>query len=393
MSALNRAIVVCSFAVLLSWPLTNPPAYASQGGQVKAREAELKELRDRLQDLRDDLQKDLRKRDQLAASLQDAEKQEAAATQRLAQVRTDQQSNRAERKQVRSARQAREKELARERDVLARQLRAAYINGRGERLKLLLNEQDPAKLGRQIVYYDYLNRARNERIRNVLEHLAEIARLDRQLADIAENLARLAEEAESELAARARAREERTVILGRIERRISERGGQIARLESEEAALDNLIGELQAVMRDFPVQGEQPFTALKGKLSWPVSGQLVSDYGEPRAGDTIRWNGVVVAAERGAPVRAVARGRISYADWLPGLGLLVILDHGGGYLSLYGHNNTINRDVGEWVSPGDVIATVGESGGRRRPALYFEIRKGPRPENPNRWFSKALKKS
>lgn len=368
------------------------PALAGAAEDVRAREAELKKLRGALSELRDDLQKDIRRRDELSASLRDAEKKEAAAARRLQSIRAEQKSNQAQRLDLRSQRDVEEDRLAGEREALAGQLRAAYINGRGERLKLLLNEQDPAKLGRQMVYYDYLNRARTRRIDKVLSHLEEIRRLDQALQEVAGRLERLEGEAEAEVAARAQAREERTLVLARMREKITRQADEIARLEAEEAALASLIQNLQSVMRDFPAQGEQPFTALRGKLGWPVNGQLVHDFGQQRAGESIRWNGVVVEADRGAPVRAVARGRISYADWLPGLGLLVILDHGGGYLSLYAHNDTINREVGEWVQPGDVIATVGESGGRRSPALYFEIRKGARPENPHRWFGSDLKK-
>ncbi len=364
---------------------------AAQASEVRARTAELEKLREQLQDLRDDLQSDIRKRDRLTASLRDAEKQEAAAAAQLQAIRGEQEDNETRRQRLETQRRQREQELSLEREALGRQLRAAYVSGRGERLKLLLNEQEPARLGRQMVYYDYFNRARNARIQAVLEKLAEIARLDAELAEVAERLAQLAAAAATELAARAEARQARSKVLTDIRERIEARGSEIAQLESEEAALDRLVRDLQALMQEFPVQGEQPFTALRGKLSWPVNGSLASDYGQPRAGNSIRWNGVVVAAPRGAPVRAVARGRITYADWLPGLGLLVILDHGDGYLSLYGHNDTINREVGDWVRPGDVVATVGESGGRRSPALYFEIRNGPRPENPHRWFGKPLK--
>lgn len=388
---MRRAIFVVVTLVLLAGALQHGAVDAARPGEVKTREAELRKLRSRLQDLRDDLQKDIRKRDQLNASLRDAEKQEAAASGRLQQVRGERKQNEARRTTLEAQRRTRERELADERTLLSGQLRAAFLNGRGERLRLLLNEQDPAKIGRQMVYYDYLNRARNARIRSVMAHLAEIVRLDEELSGIAARLAQLEKTAAVELAARERAREERAEVLVSIRQRINQRGNEIATLESEEAALRQLIRELQTVMEGFPVQGEQPFTALRGKLSWPVAGRLASDYGQQRAGETIRWNGVVVEAERGSPVRAVARGRISYADWLPGLGLLVILDHGGGYLSLYAHNDTINREVGEWVQPGDVIATVGESGGRRSPALYFEIRNGARPENPHKWFGNALK--
>ncbi len=381
-------------ALVVCWGIvsTLPGVAAAQEREVRARQAELEQLRASLEALRDGLQKDLRKRDVLGARLRDAEKQEAAANARLSGIRSDQADNRARRKTLQDRRQEQERALESEREVLSGQVRSAFVNGRGERLKLLLNQEDPSGLGRQMVYYAYLNRARSERIQAVLSRLAQIAALDEELAGVAARLAELEDDAEKELAAHARARKERSAVLAEIERRIGERGAEISRLESEESALRELIRELRAVMRDFPVQGEQPFIALKGKLSWPVAGQLVSDYGKLRAGETIRWNGVVVAADRGSPVRAVARGRVTYADWLPGLGLLVILDHGGGYLSLYGHNDTINRNVGDWVRPGDIISTVGDSGGRPGTGLYFEIRQGMQPQNPHRWFGSALKR-
>jgi murein hydrolase activator len=127
------------------------------------------------------------------------------------------------------------------------------------------------------------------------------------------------------------------------------------------------------------------FGRLRGKLAWPVGGRLVARFGETRAGG-LKWDGVVVAAERGAPVKSVAPGTVLYADWLPGLGLLTIVDHGEGYLSLYGHNDRLYKAVGERVAAGDALAAAGDSGGRARPELYFEIRKEGRPVDPRPWF-------
>ena len=119
-----------------------------------------------------------------------------------------------------------------------------------------------------------------------------------------------------------------------------------------------------------------------------VSG--IADYGELRAGARLRWNGVLLGANRGTEVHAVANGRVAFADWLPGLGLLVIVEHGDGYMSLYGHNDTLRKAAGDWVRPGEVLATLGDSGGQAHPALYFEIRRGKTPQNPHAWFRKKL---
>ncbi len=115
------------------------------------------------------------------------------------------------------------------------------------------------------------------------------------------------------------------------------------------------------------------------------------DFGQPRVSDQLRWNGVVLAAPRGREVRAVYHGRVVFADWLAGLGLLLVVDHGGGYMTLYGYNETILKNAGDWVAPGDVIATVGDSGGQPRAALYFEIREGARPVNPRQWVTRQPK--
>jgi len=127
---------------------------------------------------------------------------------------------------------------------------------------------------------------------------------------------------------------------------------------------------------------------LSGRLTWPVAGRLIQDYGQPRGNGRLRWNGVLIAAPAGREVRAVYHGRVAYADWLPGLGLLVVVDHGDGYLSLYGHNESLLKSAGDWVAPGDVLATVGQSGGQATPALYFEIREGREPVDPGDWVTR-----
>jgi septal ring factor EnvC (AmiA/AmiB activator) len=141
-------------------------------------------------------------------------------------------------------------------------------------------------------------------------------------------------------------------------------------------------------MAKYPVDTNSAFGQLRGKLAWPVTGHLVARFGETRAGG-VKWDGVLVAAERGASVRAVYQGRVIYSDWLSGLGLLLIIDHGDGYMSLYGHNERLYKAVGDKVGAGDEIASAGDSGGSSRPELYFEIRKAGKPLDPRPWFKAA----
>jgi septal ring factor EnvC (AmiA/AmiB activator) len=151
--------------------------------------------------------------------------------------------------------------------------------------------------------------------------------------------------------------------------------------------LAELVVQLTELTAGFPVDTEKPFGTLKGTLAWPVQGRVAGDYGQPRGGGPVKWSGVLLEASAGAPVRAVYHGRVAFADWLPGLGLLLIVDHGGGYMSLYGHNEALLKEPGDWVEPGETIAQVGDTGGQSRPALYFEIRQNGEPINPRPWIA------
>ena len=176
-----------------------------------------------------------------------------------------------------------------------------------------------------------------------------------------------------------------------LKKKISEEGSEIERLAAEEQDLARLIAELTSILSDYPINSEQPFSDLKGQLTWPIAGRLIHDFGQPRAGAGVKWTGVVLAAPRGREVRAIYHGRVVFADWLAGLGLLVIVDHGEGFMTLYGYNETTLKTAGDWVAPGDVIATVGDSGGQQRSGLYFEIRRDTRPVNPRGWVSRQPK--
>ena len=150
------------------------------------------------------------------------------------------------------------------------------------------------------------------------------------------------------------------------------------------------LGELLA---DIPLgpSDSRPFKQQKGKLPWPASGAFLASYGEPRKQGGLKWNGVLISSKHGTPVRAISHGRIAFADWLQGFGFITIIDHGEGYMSLYGHNETLVKQAGDWVNAGEVIATSGDSGGQPMPGVYFEIRSRGKPVNPGNWCSRKAK--
>src|SRR5438105_313290 len=271
------------------------------------------------------------------------------------------------------------------RAALAGQLRAAYTIGRQEPLKLLLNQKDPALAGRIFAYYGYFGRARAAQIRLIEEDVQRIAELEGQLDAEDQQLAELERQQRAQLHQLELSRVERSHVLASLEAQSHTRAQNLERLRSQQAGLEKLLRELRAAVERFPIEGNDVFARLRGRLAWPVSGRVVARFGDSRAGG-VRWDGVLVATERGAPVKAVCQGRVIYADWLPGLGLLTIVDHGDGYLSLYGHNERLYKAAGEPVATGDTIAAAGDRGGSSRPELYFEIRKGGRPVDPRPWF-------
>jgi septal ring factor EnvC (AmiA/AmiB activator) len=360
----------------------------AQAADPQATEADLGRIRKEIADLQREIRRDTSRRDALAARLRDAEMSVAGARRKLDELRAAREASERRRAELQREKAASEKVLETERAALAAQVRAAFTIGREEQLKLLLNQQDPERVGRMLVYYGYFGRARAARIEKIRAEVERLATLETQLQEETERLAALEGDARDELRAVQGGRRDRSRVLSELDAKLKGRTASLAKLRREETTLEKLLADLRRVLSDFPVTSGEPFEKLRGKLAAPVRGKLVGDFGQPRSGN-LTWNGVLLATERGSQVRAVYFGRVIYADWLPGLGLLTILEHSGGYLSLYGHNEQLFKSVGDWVAPGDVIATVGDSGGRSRPELYFEIRKGSKPLNPHQWIRKG----
>jgi len=279
-------------------------------------------------------------------------------------------------------------ELEAERRELARQIRAAYLLGRQEQVKLLLNQEDPTRLGRTLTYYRYLNHTRLSRIDRVMVARDRVAQLQEQIVVQREALAATRAQQASEMQALADERLAREGLLHKLQAEIRDQGDRLAGLEKDEKRLQQLVQELQRVLADVErvaTARRQPFAKLKRTLPWPVSGELAAKFNERRDVGSLRWRGAFIAAAANQDVRAVASGRVAFADWLRGFGLLIIIDHGNDYMTLYGHNQSLYREVGDWVEGGDVIAAVGDTGGMARPGVYFELRHKGEPQDPQTW--------
>ena len=421
-----RALIALTLTCLLQ------PAFADERAQTQQQlEAtrqdigELKKLLGKLQEEKSGAQKDLRSTETEIGKL---EKQVEALQQELKKSEGELLRLDSEKKKLNSAKVEQQR-------LIAIQARAAYQGGRQEYLKLLLNQQNPEKFARTLTYYDYLSQARLAQLKGFNETLRQLANvesdinsqqaqlltqkssldsqraeLDKVRADRQQVLAKINTDVKNR-DQKLQAREQDQADLAKVLKTIEETLARQAR-EAEEARQKALIAqqeaekkrqrEAESVATDAPrkvvkstpgalvssagVSYGGPFSQARGKLPWPVDGRLLARFGESRGDDArAKWDGVMISANAGTQVHAVHGGRVVFADWLRGAGQLVILDHGNGYLSLYGHNQTLLKSAGDIVKAGDVISTVGNSGGQATPALYFAIRQQGRPSDPAQW--------
>ena len=374
---------------LLVCLLGSGEALAKREPTPAQKEAELKRVNARIEKIRKSVNKDIEQRDTLSAQLRDAELAVQSAARELEDLRAQRVAAQTRLRDLEKEAALVEKELDAERDALAGELRAAYINGREEQLKLLLNQEDPAGFGRMLVYYGYFGRARADRIAGIRDKLEHLALVREKISAETQRLEDLESQQERKLAQLEAAKTDRGKAVSAISSQIKSQGGQLKRLKSQANALEKLIADLRKALERAPVASTAPFEPLRGQLPWPVQqGKVLARFGQPRADGSLRWQGMLIGTERGARVRAPFQGRVAYADWLPGMGLMLVLDHGSGYMSLYGHNEELYGKVGQSVKAGDVIGSVGDSGGHNQPALYFEVRKGREPVNPEIWLKR-----
>ena len=278
--------------------------------------------------------------------------------------------------------------LKSQRDALAALLRSAYALGRHEELKLLLQQNDVAAIARVLAYNRYFQRARIGRIDTLSTDLESLAKVQDEIRAKSAELATTRDARAADGARLDRERAERETLVGELDAKLKAQGERAAALGKDEKALSALLEKLRDVFADIPKQlsGAEPFASQRGRLAWPVAGAKVATAFGSTDESGRRSSGLLMTAKTGTAVHAVSHGRIVFADWLRGYGLMIIVDHGDGYLSLYGCNETLLKDVGDWVNAGETIATSGASGGQKTPGLYFEMRAKGQAVDPKGWL-------
>lgn len=366
-----------------------PPGVFGGNNQLDTHAQQLTEMRSRIEAIKKALTGLRAQRDSVHRELENTEKDIGKISKVLHRLKAERQSASKKHKQLLLDKQAQQQRLDVLGKLLARDLRSAYLMGKQERVKLILNQEDPAVAGRMVAYHGYFTGARMARMHRVHAALNSLHQTEAELLGQIARIGEIQEETRLQSEKLGQRQAVRHTLLEQLQAELGSRSSELDELRRNERQLERLIKSLRQVLRDIPPTTEkmQPFKSLKGKLSWPVSGHVSQRYGQRQAAGKLKSRGVRIDAPEGAPVHAISTGRVAFADWLRGFGLLLIIEHGDGYMSLYGHNRSLFREVGEWVRKDEVVAEVGNSGGSLQAGLYLELRKDGRPVNPTPWFS------
>ena len=361
-----------------------------QAGEINTEEVEkshkLENIRNQIRQVESSIDEAKGDIEQLYQELKKNESTAARISEDIRRIEVDIEKRNTELANLTSESEVQQEVLLQQRRHLSQQIRAAYKTGRSNYLQLLLNQQSPDRVGRVLAYYSYDVEARGRRINLIKNSLEELSRLQEEIKQETAALTVAQEEHRSQLDAFQASRQSREETRKKLEAFVQQQGNQLQILQQDEAQLSQLVDELK--QEDLAVQifeDMTPFRTLKGSLDWPVKGKILSRFGSLRKGGKLKWHGVTIAAKSGVEVKAVTTGKVVFADWFRNMGLLIILDHGEGYMSLYGHNERLLKKPGDWVLAGESIARVGDSGGQGKSALYFEIRQAGSPVNPALW--------
>jgi len=370
--------------------LFSPLIKADEASDLAAREARLERLRDNMAKVSERLSEQRERAGGVEADLARLERRLNRERTALAQLDEQIRSTSAQVAERQRALSQRRAEAKAHQAFLAATVRAAYRRGDASTLRLLLGDFNPAELQRLLVYRQRLGAARAERITRAQTAVAALAAERQALEQALAEQRRVRTAREDALAQVQSSLNQRQALLAELEARIDDDQAALASQREQAQSLSELIASLreQLAQSGVPTRQLDDLGRARGALSWPHEGPLLARYGGERAAG-LDWTGLLIGGRAGAPVNPIAAGQVVFADWLRGLGLLVIVDHGGGYLSLYGRNQALYFDVGDYVAPDDVIATVGRSGGRPETALYFELRAEGEPVDPLAWLSPA----
>jgi septal ring factor EnvC (AmiA/AmiB activator) len=378
----------CAVTILASIILTLAMSNSSAAQSEDDYEKKLRELSTTIDKLQKQLTNTKTSKDKLQQSLQTSEQEIGKYTKKIKAIKEALSREKKQLIQHQSNRVELEKSRQEQQGQINQIIRQAYLLGQQSQIKLLLNQEEPAKMTRMLRYHDYIISAHKEKIDRFISTIdnintseANIIASTRRLTD---NQAKLTDRFQKLKNTQAK----RLGTLAALTKEIRQKGGDLGHLQKDQDRLERLLEEATQALSNIKLPSDAlPFRTLKGKLPYPSKGRIIHYYGQQRLDGRLRWKGLFLSGKSGDQVVSVHHGRVIFSDYLRGHGLLLIIDHGDGYMSLYAHNQTLLKDTGDWVSSNGVIATLGNSGGQTREGLYFEIRHNGKPQNPKSWLA------
>ena len=372
-------------AVLLA-----PAPLKAQTNSVQSSEADyqysLKTLKTRMSLLGKELNRAKGDRGTLQSELQAAEQSIGKLNRTLGQTQKKQSLQTRKLHQLQAQRSSLRDDKKAQEAHISEQMRAAYKLGQQSNVKLLLNQEAPQELSRILRYYDYILKARAEKLDAYRQTLHKLDQVEPKIEAESQALERSKQALLLQRTALTKSQKKREVTLTRLSKTIKTKDAQLQKLNDDQSRLQQLLQEVATAIANLPVKGADSVRKKLGTLTLPVNGKITKNFGAPRADGKMRWNGLLITAAEGSDVSTIYHGLVVFSDYLKSYGLLLIIDHGNGYMSLYAHNQSLLRDTGDWVEAGEVIAAVGNSGGQDRSGLYFELRHKGKPVNPTSWF-------
>lgn len=371
------------------------------GGAHASRQQDLDNLRERISSMQHSMEKASESKAEAADALRESERAISHSNRKLAELAARQAAANQRLAHLQAQHKKISDSMSGQQALLGRLLNQQYLGGQQEYAKLLLNNQDPSQAARDLQYYRYITRDRAEWLNGLranLDRLNDVGKSARaQLAEIDA----LRSEQQSQTLALEKEKRARQHMLDKLAQQIGSQRREISRLQRDENRLAELVEKIGVILaRPESASSSRPeataehriaataFHKLKGRLPFPVRGDVTNRFGARRPDNSSAWKGIFMRAASGQSVKAVAAGRVVFADWLRGFGNLLIVDHGQGYMSLYGNNETLYKQVGDELSGGESIATVGSSGGNEDSGLYFELRLASKPLDPLQWLAR-----
>jgi len=387
----SLSMPVFSLLLILSCSLLAPPLYANTDNltstektnkQKQDNQKRLNDIHKAIAAQKDNIFKGTKQRTSLEKQLKKDDLAIAAVAKSINETKQNLNTTQAKIVELsKTKRQLQAQKKSQER-LLGQQLRSAYTTGHHDYLKLLLNQDQSEKIQRTLSYYQYLNQARIDEIQQFQQTLATLLEVTGQHQDEIENLKALEVKQVQQKRNLDKTKVQRRKTLQALNKKLLSSNEQLAKLTAEESNLNYALQKLESLIQaEFDLLG---LSKLKKKLAWPVKGKLRHRFGTRKQG-YLKWKGVLISAPIGRQVETIHNGTILFSDWLKGYGLLTVIDHGNGYMSLYAHNQALLKSVGDRVETGEAIALVGQSGGQDQPGVYFEIRHQGKAVNPKLW--------